>query len=250
MERRGRGAWVKDGRGGTLNAWGTGPGPYYLLASGKKWPIGLSAVCLRDQGLPIERDEQAVFHGVVAIQVLTAKYVSDPVIDGIFNVATDNAVRAAQARLGLVEDGVVGSKTMQALLLPVIERTAHRTGVPIAAIYGILANEGGWDPGAVGWIDPSDVGLAQINLTYHPSVTMSDAFCPSFAVNFIALYLANAEKQLGDPRLAVASYNLGIGGTRQWVEAGSPDVWSPPWAEGERNVKAYIDRILGAFAAR
>ena len=245
ITQQGRGAWSSKGFGGTLNSKGTGPGPYYVLAEDDINQVGLHAWCKREQGQPISVDDNAVWHAVFAIQLLINPFFGNSLRgDGIFGPETEKAVKEAQKAYGLTPDGVVGSKTMKALITPIIKAQGL---FDWEAVYGILQYEGGWDPGAVGYVDTNDLGLAQINTVAHPNVTFSNAFCVSYAVNFIAGYLANASHELnGDHRLAVASYNLGIGGARQWDRDGRPEEWLPSWSNLVRKPNAYIDRILKA----
>jgi hypothetical protein len=240
---RGRGAWPSLGAGGTLNSTGTGPGPFYVLARGDIDRIGNRAKGAGRAAL----NDYAVHQGVIAIQRLASMHTGtelDP--DGEFGTVTDAVVRAAQHKLGLKVDGVVGRKTMQSMLVPVIYRAAVAKDEPWEPLFGILHHEGNWDPGAVGFIDNTDLGLAQINMGSHPHVTVAQAYDPFYAVGFVANYFRNSLNHLeNNVRDAVASYNLGIGGTRQWIAAGRPDFWSPPWSpDRERNVKGYIDGIL------
>lgn len=251
MSEFGRGAWNSKGVGGTLKLSGgkTVPGPYYMLAQNDAEQIGLKTWCLREQGLPVRLEYNAVFHAVVGLQMLCKDYYADVKPDGIFGPETDLAVRRAQEFLFLTTDGQVGPKTMKALMKPVLQRRTGILGFAWEPVYGILQYEGGWDPGAVGYHDQGDWGLAQINSKSHPHISFAEAFCPSFAISFVINYISSALNALdGDLRTAVASYNLGIGGARQWVAAGRPDVWTPPHAVsfGERKVKEYIDRILDA----
>jgi hypothetical protein len=165
--------------------------------------------------------------------------------DGIFQVDTSAAVKKLQKLGSIAQDGVVGSKTMRTLLfLPI----TNKAGDKWKAVWGILHWEGGWDPGAVGYADKNDWGLSQVNTVAHPTVTLEQAFDPYWAIDFILNYLDNAEKYLGDNlRDQIASYNLGIGGAKQWIAAGRPDVWGPSWSTIERRPNEYIDRILKAY---
>ena len=246
----GRGAWSSKGIGGTLkpSRGKTIPGPYYMLAENDIDQIGLGTWCRRAQGLPVNQDYNATFHGVVGIQLLLNSYVGANLEgDGIFGPTTKWYTVVAQKKAGLVEDGVIGIKTMKALLLPLIQRTAAKFNEPWEPIYGVLRFEGALDPGAVGYIDPQDWGLAQINTKYHPEVSFAQAFCPSYATAFVANYLRYGLDSLdGNLRDAVVSYNLGIGGARQWIRAGRPDVWTPVGSDLERKPNEYIDRILNA----
>lgn len=250
MNTTGRGAWPKYGRGGTLNTKGTEIGPYYTLAKEPINQIGLYAWCKGMQGEIVSLDYFATHQGVFAIQILSNSYLGNPKLenaDGIFGPDTLRLVKDVQRKAGLIVDGVVGQKTMQALLIPVIQQVSDEKKVPFNAIYGLLHFEGNWDPGAVGVLDPEDLGLAQINTKAHPHVAPSSAFCPSFAVSFIADYLRTALDQLGNLQDAVISYNLGIGGTRQWIAAGRPEVWVPKWSTLPRKPFDYYNNIIGVW---
>lgn len=251
IEREGRGAWPKDGRGGTLKT-KTTPGPFYMMGEGWGTP-GLSAVLKFIDGQPVPLDELAVHKGVKAIQRLLngctglGLQIKE---DGIFQADTDHAVKKLQGLGSIKQDGIVGQKTMKTLLfVPITRKSAERwSGDQWKAVWGILHWEGGWDPGAVGYADKNDWGLAQVNTVAHPKVTLDQAFDPYWAIDFILDYLDNASYYLGrDIRDQVASYNLGIGGARQWIAAGRPDVWLPSWSTIERKPNEYIDRILNAY---
>lgn len=247
-ERKGRGAWPSDGRGGTLNARGTGPGKYYSLAKDPLKQIGLTTLCRNLENKPSSTDFNATFHGVLAIQAILVEDFEAPLTgDGVYGPSTEKAVRDAQAFFGIISDGVVGKETMMWFLWPHIHEVAGKYNVPWNVIWGFLQNEGNWDPGAVGWIDPSDLGLAQINTRYHPDTSFSEAFCSSYAITFIARYIADALREFnGNVTDAVVSYNLGYGGTRQWIDAGRPAAWTPPWSVLERYPYRYADRILNS----
>ena len=186
------------------------PGPYYLL--GIKVPlVGSAARDTMRAGHTPDLDTLAVNFGVKAIQQLLNYTGAGLVRDGVFGRGTEAAVGTFQSVKGLKVDRSVGMNTMRALLLPHIKRHGDKYW---AVVYGLLKNEGAFDPGAVGVIDPQDLGLAQINGRAHPDMTIEQRFDPIVAIQFNATYLANALDKLGDMGDAVLSYNLGIGGVR------------------------------------
>lgn len=247
---QGRGAWPSTGVGGTLktSAGKIQPGPYYMLHPDPTKRIGYQQTVDRAKGKPLELNQSAVWHGVIGIQALLNRYsIKDIPLSGVYDDATFKAAVYFQGKNGLAPDGIIGKKTMQSLLLPLVKERAAKTKVGYIPVFGLLVNEGALDPGAVGGVDPDDLGLAQINMPSHPEISVSDAFCPSFAVNFVTNYYRNSLDEFNkDIGAAIASYNLGIGGTRLWIAAGSPDIWTPPWAKGPRNVRKYINNILAA----
>lgn len=254
-EYTGRGAWSRTGRGGTLRLSSTTgttvPGPFYMLerSDDPYQRIGLRTFCQRLDGRSVTQDYNAVFHGVVGIQMLLNDALNKTMnCDGVFGPVTDAAVKDYQKSAKLVSDGIVGIKTMSNLMYPLVLKVANKYNEAWQPIFGILQSESGWDPAAIGGIDPNDTGLAQINLIAHPQVSFAQALCPSFATNFVASYFRNALDQLnGNENDAIASYNLGIGGTRMWISDGRPDVWTPPWSNsGPRKVAEYIAKIRSA----
>ena len=254
LVREGRGAWPSAGYGGTLRTNLT-PGPYYLYRPEMGWNgVGLAAPLRFIAGQDIPFDELAVHLGVKGIQTLLGRcegITANPTVDGVFGPQTDRAVRQVQKLGSVTVDGVVGKNTMKTLMLLPILDTASAYTTSWEAVYGILNWEGGWDPGAVGYIDRNDLGLSQVNTHAHPMVTVEEAFDPLWAINFICGYLQNAANYLGgNVRDTVASYNLGIGGAKQWIRDGRPDRWMPSWSSFERKPNEYIDRILNAHKTK
>jgi hypothetical protein len=241
----GRGAWSNKGRGGTLKRLADGstpPGPYYLL--GVKVPlVGSAARDTMRAGHTPSLDDLAVNFGVKAIQKLLNFTGAALVLDGVFGKGTDAGVRTYQGKEEIKVDGSVGVNTMGRLLLPHIKRIG---GKDWEVVYGLLKNEGGFDPGAVGAVDERDLGLAQINGLAHPNMSIDQRFDPIIAIQFNADYLLRALKELGNVRDAVLSYNLGIGGVKTWIKAGRPRMYSPDGGS-LRDTTQYVDRVLNAY---
>jgi hypothetical protein len=248
---QGRGAWPGDGEGGTRNAKNTGPGPYYTTGVGYQRRDASGDVIVRT---PAER---VVHLAVKAYQERLAVHGYDVgPRDGLFGSRTTAALKEYQAAHRLVSDGLLGPSTSKVLLSPLVSNVVvnhperHR-GVTLTIVRGLIGHESGWDVGAVGIADDRDVGLAQVNHGAFPDTTVEQRMDPRFSINFIVDYLSESMRQGMYTRQAIASYNLGRGGARAWATDGSPDWWNPvtqspaaPGAEGARNVKAYIDKIL------
>jgi hypothetical protein len=65
------------------------------------------------------------------------------------------------------------------------------------------------------------------------------------AFNFVIDYMNNAIRNFdGVVRDAIASYNLGSGGARDWISQGRPEWYTPKGQTKARNVWAYIDSVL------
>jgi hypothetical protein len=126
------------------------------------------------------QDEWAVKQGTAAIQTL----LSVPLVDGSFGAQTEAAVKSFQSVNGLVADGVVGAKTAQKLIKRVITPLEAKYGVPENLAYGIVFHESGFDPGAVGYSTPLDLGLSQINTKW--GTDPYSAMNPLFNLDFVA----------------------------------------------------------------
>lgn len=245
----GRGAWPVNGLGGTLQAnkttGGTKPGPYYMLAVRPSAQVGSGGLGSTDAQV------RAVNYGVRAIQRAISRFAgTNLLIDGIYGPVTSKAVRDWQAKQPASANtgvwGGVGQDSAKALFGPWLKLVVPNH---FEVLYGIISQESTWDPGAVGYTDPNDLGLAQINGPANPSLTEADRFDPDVAfANAHARLTLALSRFSGDLRTAVASYNLGLGGASSWKRAGSPDLWTPAGATTPRNVAAYIDNILTAYA--
>lgn len=235
----GRGAWPVSGAGGTKKYRdSTQPGPYYYLGSGKLNPS-------------TNPDNGAVRGAVKAYQRALNRRLglaNAIIVDGIFGTQTEWAVTKFQTTRELTPIwGGIGPETSKAILYPDLVRLvlSSDTNVTEEVVSGIIRHESNWDAGAVGYIDPSDLGLAQINGVAHPELSDSERLMPYTAFNFVINYLDNALDSLnGNLRDAIASYNLGLGGARRWIDQGRPEWYTPQGSTTARNVWDYIDSVL------
>lgn len=69
------------------------------------------------------------------------------------------------------------------------KRVADEHNVSFTIMNRIITDESRWNPGAVG--AEGELGLAQIYLKYHPSVSREEAKDPLFSMDFIAHELIN-----------------------------------------------------------
>lgn len=247
-ELHGRGAWNPAGVGGTLSYDGLNPGGYYRLPKGSSRPVGEFAQ---------DNDHRAVRGAVDAYRTALERRLSITIDagDGTFTAQMADAVYGFQMGLPNVTPwGGVGPDTAKALLSPDIVRITHQAGVPATIVCGIITTESSFDGGAIGYVDPEDVGLAQINGPAHPEYTFAQRLKSGLSIRFVASTFSSALAAFeGNQRDAVSSYNLGIGGwssqyerlvgTRGWIADGRPDSWTPPGSSSPRDVKAYIDHI-------
>jgi peptidoglycan hydrolase-like protein with peptidoglycan-binding domain len=197
-------------------------------------------------------NEYAVWKAVAAYQVaLNRRLGTRLTVDGIFGGATVEAVTkfqtAHEAKTGTPWGGI-GPQTSRALLRPDMKQIVLAHGNDLITpkiVSGTINHESQWDAGAIGYLDDTDFGLAQINGTAHPDLSRAERLNPSIAFNFVVNYYENALSQLNNNvRDAIASYNLGIGGARRWISQGRPEWYTPEGATRARNVWQYIDSIL------
>jgi hypothetical protein len=74
---------------------------------------------------------------------------------------------------------------MEWLLRPVMESIAAEFKVHPRWLYGTCHAESGFDPGAQGWMNPPDAGVAQFN-TALGTVTVEEAYRPRRALALLA----------------------------------------------------------------
>lgn len=208
----------------------------------------------------VNQDFWAVSAGVLAIQRLLATasqfwngsgwtpikvafdYSTGP---GIFGPATDRAVKAYQAVAVKPADGIAGPNTLKSLLRQPVNAAEAQHGIPRHLLWGVIAQESGYDPGAVGFSTPYDLGLVQINTRVHP-VAPRDAFDPWFALEWAGRRMASkaAGYRLKQPEelawnLAALAHHA-PGWADHWAKYGTP-----PTAYAVR-AQDYIDRVLAA----
>lgn len=145
----------------------------------------------------------------------------------------DEQTKKFQATKGLIPDGQLGPRTAAKLLRKRAVALDKRFGIPNNYLCKLKSHESANDPIAEGYFDPDDEGLVQINLDYHPSVSITQAWDPAFCLEWAAKYLADAYKYIHassgeyDWDGAVVSYNIGRYQAAQWIKAGKPASGGP-----------------------
>lgn len=192
----GRGAWTKRG----MPANGS---QYYQFVT----PVNVGAQPQLDQ------DHRAVNYGVKAIQTrINEMGFANPnnpplAVTGILDTRTSWGIGWAQGQAHVNVDGQAGPITCKAILWPVINgMTLFSTRVR-HAVGGICQHESGYDPGAVGYQDPDDLGLVQINGPANPNMSEADRFDYHKAFTYAANRINEAITTPGyTERAAIASY--------------------------------------------
>jgi len=163
-------------------------------------------------------------------------------INGIYNFNTYLAVRQFQKARGLKRDGQCGLYTLKSLFATRFEETGAENRVPPKILCGLAYQESGFDPGAVGFVNPHDRGMYQINSEAHPSVEDEAAFNAQFSVEWTATRLRATykkfRKQTGKRILAwkctIASHNSPAQAS-EWAETG---------VAPSEQIKNYVDKVL------
>lgn len=139
-----------------------------------------------------------------------------------FGAAARERVKDFQQDLGMKIDGEVGPTTARRLFKKRIWDSSHKKNVPALMLCKQLNLESGFDPAAVGYVDPRDRGLAQINSFWHPEISDEQAFDPAFSIPWAANYLSENFKALGDINAALAAHNVGRFYARKWLDENKP----------------------------
>lgn len=234
----GRGAWTRTGGLLPGKPGGSGTFGYYRLNAPGESAVGSTWSRQSDPS----HHAECVWYGVQALQTLVGAQV-----DGWLGAETSGRLIAAQARAGIEADGVGGPATMRALLSEAITHTANVNLVPTAFLGGVLVNESNLDPAAVG-VNGQDHGIAQINLSAHPEVSLAQAMDPGFSMVFTAAELFHCYS-VWDGRTRVNPWVIAIANhnspalARAWAVAGA----APVVAGRVFQIADYVDKVLSAW---
>lgn len=246
----GRGAWsYKKPFGGTLSSDGREFGQYYRLDGVGRRKVGKVAFDAVEDGDEVSINHYAVYRAVAGIQREVGVEQT-----GVFDKITSDAVKRWQISQDLLADGIYGRISARRMWVPIAIETAEAKDEAhpdlVQLVLGHISWESLWDPGAVGGLTPTDLGLGQINGPAHPDLTADQRLDPRFAIKWVVNFVdSNLVAMNYVIRDAVAAYNLGQGGARQWITAGRPDVWTRvvDGVSVTTAVKKYIDSVLNAY---
>jgi len=142
----------------------------------------------------------AVGYGIVGIKRLLNEQGNDLPLTPKWDRKAHDAAVAFQIRAEIPQDGYVGPVTMEWLLRPTMLSIAVEHKVHPRWLYGVCHAESGFDPGAQGWDNPPDSGLAQFNVA-NGTVTMEEAYRPRRALALLAKrWLTALDKYVSDDR--------------------------------------------------
>jgi len=229
---QGRGAWTERGKQNET--------VYYSLQTGR--PLdGTEPTLMPEDPLGVEDEAQEdwyerVSRGVLGIQrLLRLNAVPDVPLNALFEARTDKAVKRFQVqypeRVGAA-DGLVGPKTMKALMHIVLISAGAGAGIDPRYLYGQACKETQFDPGAQGQINRPDSGIFQFNLDPENSGKITDkeldfAYHPVKSAHASAKrFRAALDRYKGNGwqlrlHCAIAQHNSPLW-ANQWFENGLP----------------------------
>lgn len=154
-------------------------------------------------------------------------YGENVVVDSpVFGDAAANRIKEFQKDKGLKVDGQVGPTTSKELFRKRTERIEDKYGFDRGTVGKFVTLESSWDPVAIGYADPDDHGMVQINLRIHTDVTVAQSFDPGFALEWAAKYVSASATRIVSEidviKAARASYNIGVEYAKRWMNAGFP----------------------------
>ena len=175
------------------------------------------------------REDARLGKAILAIkQELVFTGYARPLMDAslpFFGEAVENSVKDFQKAKGLVVDGECGQVTLRELFRKRITLIEARYGFPNGTVGKKIALESAFDPVAVGFSDPADKGIAQINTGIH-GVTEGEAFDPAFAIPWAAEYITTQKREIerraNTLKAGRAAYNVGNYYAAEWMLAGFP----------------------------
>lgn len=150
----------------------------------------------------------------------------------VFGDAAYQRLKEFQLSKGIVTGlGKAGQTTLTELFRKRVEATEAKYDLPEGALGKKLKLESGYDPVAIGFVDKNDLGIAQINVGIHQSVSKDEAFDPAFAIDWAGRYIRSNHdliaRQMGVMTAARAAYNIGNGNAIKWMQAGFPESGGP-----------------------
>lgn len=148
----------------------------------------------------------------------------------VLGLQSEDMIKAFQKDHGLTSDGIVGPATAQVLYRKRSKVLENQYDIPNDYLCKLKSLESANDPGAVGSSDPDDHGLVQINLRYHPDVTLQQAEDGEYSLSYAARTLNASYNNLKDWDAAIASWNVGSYWATNWLKAGKPATGSTYYA--------------------
>lgn len=188
--------------------------------------------------------QQRVRWAVIGIQneLIRRGHLDKPAkpLDGGIGTGTDAAIKAFQKQAGLLDDGLFGRKTSEAIWRDWFTWYQALNGIPDNILLGMCRLESGLDPGAEGIVAPADRGIAQFNRTWWPMVDDEMAFSqPTECIKLAAANLSAARAKYGSWDLAIAAHN----------NPSKAAAWKRTGVAPDEQIQRYVELVRTAAAA-
>jgi hypothetical protein len=142
--------------------------------NGKSWYAFVKGSPLDGSSPEKSFNHEAVTLGVMSIEQRLNDLGYDLVVDGTYGPKVKKAIKDFQKKNGVSVTGEIGYTTGPLLWHDHIASVGVSYKFPTELIWGIMKQESGGDPGAVGYDTPGDRGLFQFNTLVH-AVTYEQA---------------------------------------------------------------------------
>lgn len=131
-------------------------------------------------------DELRLNYGIASIQRrLSLQGFDTHRTDGVFGFYSGSAAKEFQRDRDLKPvDGSIGGTECRELWTNYVFKRAAYFDIPPEYLWGLIFQESGFDPCAVGSVNPNDHGLMQINMETHQDVAEEQAFNAEFAIQW------------------------------------------------------------------
>lgn len=153
------------------------------------------------------------------------------IMNPVFGEAATNRTKEFQESVGLTPDGTIGRITARELFRKRVQEIEQDYGLPHGTLGKKFLLESAYDPVAIGFVDPDDTGIAQINLRIHTGVSLEQAFDPEFSFGWAAEYVKDNRdriiREVNVLKAARAAYNIGVEYAKRWMLDGFPASGGP-----------------------
>lgn len=161
----------------------------------------------------------------------------DKPLNGSWGQKSHDAVKQYQKDNHYVIDGRIGAKSVVRLFKHHFDFCQYVLGIPDNLLMGLCRLESALDPGAQGFIDNRDRGIAQFNSYYHPNVSDEIAYSrPDLCIGIAANMLKDAYDKYGTWDCAIAAHN----------NPTKAKLWSQTTVAPDEQIAKYVQLVRSA----
>ena len=170
-------------------------------------------------------------------------YVNQGRLDGFFG---GTAAGQIQSGMPVTGTGLPAAIPLQAASLQPVIQAAYQAypNLPKGIIEGVIEHESTWQPNVDSFKGKdAGAGLMQIGKEARQQYGVSDPYDPAQSIQAGAHYLSDMISKYGDPRLALAAYDMGPGAADKWIQNGSK------WDGLPKETQKYIAEVAPKIAS-